>query len=242
MNKLKLNIIKLSFMKYVKVFFLLFMMSVAAWAQNEDVQPRDVYVKVVNKRGRPVNNIIVQSIQAGQAGTTDRKGLFLFQNMTDYDTVSLILPRFGETIIPVIGMDSIVVMLRSARLYSYVNNEGNSVIIEKDKIEPTDKLDVQAMLRQRSYNSLAELLQGRVAGLDIRSSGIAGGTTATLRGERSFLGSSEPLVVVNGMAFGTLNEANATLNVYDIKTIEVQKSASEWGMRGANGVILIVTL
>ena len=200
---------------------------------------RDVYVKVVNKRGRPVRNIVVQSFNVNQAGITDRMGLFLFKNMTDNDSITMLLPRYGETIIPVAGMDSIVIMLRSARLYSYMDNQGSSVIIEKDRTQPTDKLDVQAMLRQRTYNSIVELLQGRVAGLDIRSSGSE--VTARVRGERSFLGSNEPLVVVNGMAYGTLSEANATINVHDIKTIEVQKSASEWGSRGANGVILIFT-
>lgn len=200
---------------------------------------RDVYVKVVNKRGRPVRNIVVQSFNVNQAGITDRMGLFLFKNMTDNDSITMLLPRYGETIIPVAGMDSIVIMLRSARLYSYMDNQGSSVIIEKDRTQPTDKLDVQVMLRQRTYNSIVELLQGRVAGLDIRSSGSE--VTARVRGERSFLGSNEPLVVVNGMAYGTLSEANATINVHDIKTIEVQKSASEWGSRGANGVILIFT-
>ena len=228
-------------MKYVNLLFLLVFMSIAAWAQDGDNQTRDVYLKVVNKRGRSVSNIITQTIRANQAGMTDHKGLFLFTNMTDNDSITLILPEYGETVIPVAGMDSIVVMLRSARLYAYMDNEGNRVIIEKDKIEPTDKLDVQAMLQQRSYNSLSELLQGSVAGLDIRAAGVSRNVTATIRGVRSILGPTEPLVVLNGMPFGTLNEANATLNVYDIKTVEVQKSASEWGVRGANGVILIVT-
>jgi hypothetical protein len=228
-------------MKYIIPLFLLIFLSEATMAQTENDQPRDVYVKVVNKRGRPVRNIIVQSANVSQAGMTDRAGLFLFRNMTDNDSISLLLPKYGEAIVPVAEMDSIVVTLRSARLYTYTNNEGSPVIIERDKTEPTDKLDVQVLLRQRTYNSLVELLQGRVAGLDIRSSGMGGEVTARVRGERSFLGSNEPLVVVDGMAFGTLSEANSTLNVYDIKTIEVQKSASEWGVRGANGVILIYT-
>ena len=226
-------------MKCINLLLLLVFLSVTVYAQTENDQIRDVYVKVVNKRGRPVKNIVVQSFKVNQAGITDRMGLFLFKNMTDNDSITMLLPRYGATVIPVAGMDSIVIMLRSARLYSYVNEQGSSVIIEKDKTQPTDILDVPALMQQRTYGSLIELLQGRVAGLDVRSSGNE--VTARVRGERSFMGSNEPLVVVNGMAFGTLSEANATINVHDIKTIEVQKSASEWGSRGANGVILIVT-
>ena len=229
-------------MKYVNLILMLVFTSFAVWAQDADSQKRDVYLKVVNKKGRPVKNVIVQSFNTSQAGMTDRMGLFLFNNMTDEDAITLLLPKYGETHIPVAGMDSIVVTLRSARLYTFVNSEGNSIIIEKDRTQPNDKLDVESLMRQRTYNSLAELLQGRVAGLDVHTGGGIGGTvTASIRGQHSFLMSNEPLVVLNGMAYGTLSEANAMLNVHDIKTIEVQKSGSEWGVRGANGVILIVT-
>ncbi|MDR1672190.1 MAG: TonB-dependent receptor plug domain-containing protein [Bacteroidales bacterium] len=183
----------------------------------------------------------MQSLTAGKAGVTDRAGLFVFQDMTDSDSISVMLPSYGETVIPVTGMDSIVVTVRSARRYSYLNSEGRSVIIEKDKIEPSTLLDVPALLKQRSCNSLYELLQGRVAGLDMTPSGSGGEVTANIRGQRSFMLSNEPMVVMDGMPIGTISEANAIVNVHDIKTIEVLKSASEYGVRGANGVILIKT-
>ena len=219
-----------------------FILSFSAWAQDIDMSMRDVSLKVINKRGRAVNGIIVQSINAGKAGITDRSGLFVFVDMTDNDTISLILPRYGETMIPVAGMDSIVVTLRSARLYSYMNTDGQNVNVEKNKTEPNTLLDVPALMKQQHFNSLVDLLQGRVAGLNItQSGGRSGEVTTNIRGERSFLLSSEPLVVLDGMPMGTLTEVNAFLNVRDVKTIEVQKGASEWGARGSNGVILIKT-
>ena len=63
----------------------------------------------------------------------------------------------------------------------------------------------------------------------------------SFRGPASINSSNAPLVVVNGSAIGTLDEANRMVNIYDIATIEVKKNASEWGVRGANGVILIKT-
>ena len=231
-------------MKIVMISFLLILTSMVVYGQDADFSNREVWINVVNKRERPIRGIIVQSLNTGQAGFTDRSGLFLFENMSDSDSISVMLSRFGETVIPVSGMDSIVVMLRSARLYSYTGNEGQGVYIEKrDRTEPNTLLDVPKLLEQSKYSSLSELLQGRVAGLDIRHNAMTpgGATTATIRGERSFLGSNEPLVVVDGIVVGTLGEANSFLNVNDIKTIEVQKSAAEWGFRGANGVILINT-
>jgi outer membrane cobalamin receptor len=199
---------------------------------------------VLDKKGRPIEKVIVRSVSNSHAGMTNRKGLFFLTDMADDDQISMILPKYGETIVPVAGMDSIVVTLRSARRYSYVSNEGPSVTIDrKNKVEPNELIDAQELLARHPYSSLIDLLRGaNVPGLNITPSGMAGGeASVNIRGERSFLLSSEPLVVVDGMPVGELNAANSMVNVHDIKTIEVQKGSSEWGARGANGVILITT-
>lgn len=86
-----------------------------------------------------------------------------------------------------------------------------------------------------------ESLQGRVAGLDItRTSGQPGASlNIQLRGTRSFTASGTPLFIING-----LPGDYATLNPYDIESIEVLKDASStavYGSAGSNGVILITT-
>ncbi|MFV0605895.1 MAG: SusC/RagA family TonB-linked outer membrane protein [Niabella sp.] len=86
-----------------------------------------------------------------------------------------------------------------------------------------------------------ESLQGRVAGLDItRTSGQPGsGLTMQLRGTRSFSASGTPLFIING-----LPGDYATLNPYDIESIEILKDASStavYGSAGSNGVIIITT-
>ncbi|WP_240348375.1 TonB-dependent receptor [Longitalea arenae] len=86
-----------------------------------------------------------------------------------------------------------------------------------------------------------ESLQGRVAGLDItRSSGQPGAAlNIQLRGNRSFTASGTPLFIING-----LPGDYATLNPYDIESIEVLKDASStamYGSAGSNGVIIITT-
>lgn len=86
-----------------------------------------------------------------------------------------------------------------------------------------------------------ESLQGRVAGLDItRASGQPGAELKIqLRGNRSFTASGTPLFIING-----LPGDYATLNPYDIESIEVLKDASStavYGSAGSNGVIIITT-
>ena len=231
-------------MKCINIFILLIFMTVPVWAQDTDSPKRNISLVVLDKKGRPIEKVIVRSISNTNAGMTNRKGLFLFTDMADDDQISMLLPKYGETIVPVEGMDSIVVTLRSARRYTYVSNEGQSVMINrKNRVEPTDLIDAQELLARHPYTSLIDLLRGaNIPGLNITPSSMAGGgATTNIRGERSIMLSSEPLVVVDGMPVGELNTANSMISVHDIKTIEVQKGSSEWGARGANGVIVITT-
>ena len=94
-----------------------------------------------------------------------------------------------------------------------------------------------------AVNDITQALAGRVAGLDIGSSGIDPGSTSTMvmRGHRSFVATNDPLIILDGMTFnGSLND----INPYDIKSIDVLKDASStaiYGSKGANGVIIITS-
>ena len=228
-------------MKYITIFFLFVSMAVAVVAQDIDSTKRDISLRILDKKERPMSNIIVQSTD--KTGFTDRSGLFVFNGMSDSDTILMMLPKVGQTLVSVAGMDSIVIKMRSTRRYYYKNNEGQSVAVDrfKHETESTDILDIQAMLKNRSYNSLAELLQG-VAGLNFTPSGNSGReVSANIRGPASINGTNEPLVVLDGTKIGSFSEANRMINVREIKTIEVQKNATEWGMLGTNGAIVIKT-
>src|SRR5690606_18366832 len=91
--------------------------------------------------------------------------------------------------------------------------------------------------------NVSQALSGRVAGLDIVSSGGDPGSQSSilLRGTRSFTASNDPLIILDGMPFyGTIND----INPYDIKSVDVLKDASStaiYGSRGSNGVIMITT-
>lgn len=90
--------------------------------------------------------------------------------------------------------------------------------------------------------SAMQSLQGKVAGLQVVSSGAPGsGPTIRVRGVGSYVGgASNPLYVVDGTFFDDID----FLNSEDIETISVLKDASAsaiYGVRAANGVVLIET-
>ncbi|RIA08684.1 TonB-linked SusC/RagA family outer membrane protein [Flavobacteriaceae bacterium MAR_2010_72] len=90
--------------------------------------------------------------------------------------------------------------------------------------------------------SAMQAMQGKVAGLQVVSNGSPGqGPTVRVRGIGSYLGgASNPLYVVDGMFFDDID----FLNTADITSISVLKDASAsaiYGVRAANGVVLIET-
>ncbi|MDH3570324.1 MAG: TonB-dependent receptor plug domain-containing protein [Gemmatimonadota bacterium] len=99
-------------------------------------------------------------------------------------------------------------------------------------------------VQKRSYESIANLLQGRTAGVQVAVN-PNGSISVRIRGAASFYGSSEPLYVVDGIPFNPGPGGALTgINPYDIESIEVLKYPPEtslYGVRGANGVIVIKT-
>lgn len=108
----------------------------------------------------------------------------------------------------------------------------------------------------RTALSPTELLQGRVAGVNISTSSGNLGTSErmSIRGSSSLSASNQPLYVIDGIPlnnesgslydFGEDLSSLSVLNLSDIESIEVLKdaaSAAIYGSRGTNGVILITT-
>jgi TonB-dependent SusC/RagA subfamily outer membrane receptor len=90
---------------------------------------------------------------------------------------------------------------------------------------------------------IEEILKGRVAGVTVTRTD--GGIAVRIRGASSIYSSNEPLYVLDGIAIQPGPGGSLTgIDPYDIESIEVLKDPADtalYGMRGANGVILIKT-
>ncbi|MDB4908560.1 MAG: hypothetical protein JWO05_3344 [Gemmatimonadetes bacterium] len=103
--------------------------------------------------------------------------------------------------------------------------------------------DIDAMRVTR----IEELIQGHMAGVQVvRTSN--GGFSLRIRGASSlgYGGDAEPLYVLDGMPMQSTDLGNVLDGVspYDIARIDVLKDAgstASYGVRGANGVVLITT-
>ena len=98
-------------------------------------------------------------------------------------------------------------------------------------------------IKQSAVSNLSNALVGRLPGLIARqSSGEPGanGSSLRIRGIATFSGSSDPLIMVDGVA----RDGFQYIEPNEVETITVLKDASAtavYGVRGANGVILVTT-
>ncbi|MBO7457939.1 MAG: SusC/RagA family TonB-linked outer membrane protein [Paludibacteraceae bacterium] len=96
-----------------------------------------------------------------------------------------------------------------------------------------------------------DMLSGKIAGVNVTSSGGAPGAGATIRirGGSSLAASNDPLIIIDGLAMdnnGIQGVSNplSLVNPADIETFTVLKDASAtaiYGSRASNGVIIITT-
>lgn len=113
---------------------------------------------------------------------------------------------------------------------------------------------------QKSEPDVLRSLQGKIPGVEIRSTGGSPGssTRITIRGSTSFTGDNQPLFVVDGIPYsnaqytttslstggGAYSSGIATLDPNDIESSSVLKGAAAaalYGSRAKNGVVVITT-
>ncbi|MHA8080861.1 SusC/RagA family TonB-linked outer membrane protein [Aquirufa regiilacus] len=121
---------------------------------------------------------------------------------------------------------------------------------KKTDVTGSVKSVASAAFNKGIINSPEQLLQGKVAGVNVTSAtGEPGGTQGiTIRGPGGIRSGSTPLFVIDGLALDNSSTGGGNplnfINPQDIETIDVLKDASAtaiYGSRGANGVILVTT-
>lgn len=137
--------------------------------------------------------------------------------------------------------------------------QGGFSIPEREVSTAIQRIDTKEF-EGLQVSSIDEALQGRISGLDIvaNSSDPGTGTSMRIRGVTSITGSSQPLIVVNGVPYDIQVDPNfdfansnqeqyanmLSINPDDILEISVLKDAGAaaiWGSKGANGVLMITT-
>ncbi len=239
-------------MKHVKITMPRRALTLAAGlALTTVMYGQQVVVKghVVDATGEPVIGATVR-VDGQQGGA-----------VTDFDGNFTINADAGKTItVDYIGYETFTGTVSSNM--EIVLSEGNDqslnevVVIGYGVAKKTDLTGSVTALNPDSKNkglvvNPQEMIQGKVAGVNVTSSGGApgGGSTIRIRGGSSLNGSNDPLIVIDGVAMDNngvkgLSNPLSLVNPQDIESFSVLKDASAtaiYGSRGSNGVIIITT-
>ena len=209
------------------------------WAQAGRV----VSGVITSESGEPLPGVTVM-VKGTTAGTaTNAQGQYSLSVPEGTNTLVISSIGYNKTEVAVGSSGTVnAKLLEQTTSLNEVQVVGYGTLKKSQVTGAISSVDEQ-MLRDVPVANIGQALQGRVAGLTIASNSTSPGQSPVIRirGNRSFAGSNDPLLVVDGVPYdGSLND----LNPDDITSVEVLKDASStaiYGARGANGVLLIVT-
>lgn len=213
-------------------------------------QERTITGKVTDAAGTPLANASVV-VKGGVSGTaTKADGTFSLRVPNSAGTLVVSSVGFGTREIAITG-ENVEIVLSAAQA---TMNE--IVVVAYGTRRKSDLTGSVTSISTKDFQkgeiaSAEQLLQGKVAGLQITTGGGAagGGSRIRIRGGASLNASNDPLVVIDGVPVegnsvsGSANLLN-TINPDDIESISVLKDASAtalYGSRASNGVIIVTT-
>ena len=211
----------------------LMMVCVAASAQSIDVSGT-----VLEPTGEPVIGATVMQKGTNNGAVTDIDGKFSFK-----------APQGSVIVVSYIGFATQEVAAAPnlrITLQEEANNLNEVVVTgytTQRKADLTGAISVVNMkdIAKQNENNPIKAMQGRVPGMNISADGSpSGAATVRIRGNGT-LNDNDPLYIIDGVP---TKSGMHELNGNDIESIQVLKdaaSASIYGSRAANGVIIITT-
>lgn len=232
-------------MKYLKLFLLLilsllFINEMHGQKKNKKFTVSG-YVMDTGENPVPGAMILIDKINTGKV--TDNKGFYKIKVKPDADTITVftLYGAIAETYIG--GRTSINFLIKEiSPLQSIIqNNEGADEVVEigygvakeKNLTQKVNKIDATES-NYSSYTNIYDMLRGAVPGVQVS------GKRIIIRGMGTINANTDPLFVVDGIVTESIDNIQPNI----VKSIQVLKdaSASIYGVRGANGVILINTI
>lgn len=196
--------------------------------------------RVVDNQGAglPGVNVVVKGTTNG--AQTDANGNF---TLNVPENATLVFSFIGYTTQEIVlnGRTSVnVILLQEATTLNDVVVVGYGSQQKRDVTGAVGRVDAEEIERQ-PVTTPTQAIQGKVAGVQIISDGGPNSQPKVrIRGTGTLLAGAEPLYVVDGVQTTDIRN----LSNSDIATIDVLKDASAaaiYGVRGANGVIIITT-
>jgi TonB-dependent starch-binding outer membrane protein SusC len=206
-------------------------------------QAKTITGKITGSDGAPVAGVTVQEQGAATGTATDAAGNFSLGVSDPNAILKISSLGYEAQTIALSGRPSISITLKpsSAKELEQVVVVGYGTQRKKD-LTGAVSVVTSADIANRPIVNTGEALQGKAAGVQVTSvSGKPGaGLSIRIRGSSSISAGNDPLYVVDGIPMTDISAYSPN----DIESISVLKdaaSASIYGTRAANGVVVITT-
>lgn len=212
-------------------------MAIVAFAQGKSISGT-----VVDQLGESIIGANVTVDGTSNGTITDIDGKFTLSNVGANAKLKVSYIGYITQTIAVSGKTTLNITLKEdAQALDEVVVVGYGTIKKSNSVGSIGNMKAEA-IESRPVARIEQALQGQISGVSVRTaSAVPGGDiTISVRGNASINGESTPLYVVDGVPIDNLSGVNPN----DIESIDVLKdaaSASIYGSRGSNGVILVTT-
>tara|TARA_R110000868_G_scaffold212661_1_gene462547 strand:+ start:1982 stop:5035 length:3054 start_codon:yes stop_codon:yes gene_type:complete len=234
---------KLRFAKTMLILVLTFFYQSKGLANYQQADPITITGVVTDSNGLPLGGANVMEKNTKNGTVTDFDGNFSIKVASQNSILVFTYIGLKTTEIRVGTNKNLAIQLQEDAqsldevvLIGYGTQQRKAVSTAVAKVESEE-------FNQGVVTNGLELIQGKVAGLQITRSGgnnPNSGVAIQLRGISSITGSLSPLIVIDGIPGGNLD----LLQQNDIESFDVLKdgaAAAIYGTRGTNGVILVTT-
>ncbi|MBM4178755.1 MAG: SusC/RagA family TonB-linked outer membrane protein [Ignavibacteria bacterium] len=247
-------------MRFVLTFTILTLCLLLCWQNDAVSQTQFVSGRVVDVNGAPLAGAIVR-VEASRAGTyTTMQGYF---NLKASDGDVIVIKSVGMSthrLVVQTIVDSLVIVMK------YDSTIGSEVVVTALGLTNTKRAlgySTQSIsgddVRSSGRNDILTGLSSRISGLEVINSGGSPGAAVfiRLRGMASINGDNQPLIVIDGIPIDNeqiassdptrgVSYSNRALDIdpntiEDLQVLKGPTAAALYGIRAANGAVLITT-
>ena len=243
--------------KYIIPFFIVFALNLTginAQSKNDFSHTVTGVVKSI-ETNRPLPGLRV-AYKNVQTAMTDDEGKFEIKLPSGSVNLDVSGPGFTSKVVSVKGRNNVDIEMYTEGFKSIYDQ----VVVPEGLASPVEITHSWSSVTENNILSTSitsdDALQGKVSGLNMirRSGALGAGSNMYIRGLNTMNAGIQPLYIVDGMPYENTIYSTSLLGNYfsnplssiDIKDIEsitvLKDGTSQYGAKGANGVVLIRTL
>lgn len=222
------------FTRAIKAFALVLFVVVSGLAQTS------VSGTVTDSDGEALIGANVLEKGTTNGTITDIDGTYSL-SVADGATLVFSFTGFAEQEVVVAGQSTIDVALAAGEFLDEVVVTGYGTQSKKEVTSAVERI-TEEEFNKGPINDPAQLLQGKVAGLQVYNRGGDPNASSTirLRGISTVGANAQPLVVIDGIIGASLDNVDPN-DIAEINVLKDGSASAIYGSRGSSGVILVTT-